>query len=65
VRADVAFCVGAVVDGFANQGGELVDAVFYSVDYGPEFDVVVGAVYGALLAVFLFGAGVARNSKSA
>ena len=38
--------------------GDGVDAPFYGVDGGAIVDEVVGAVYGALLAFFGFGAGV-------
>lgn len=41
--------------------GDGVDAPFYGVDGGAVVDEVVGAVYGALLAFFGFGAGVSVN----
>lgn len=50
-RTHIALRLGPVVDGAPHQFGELGNAVFDAVDRAAELDVVVGAVYGALLAV--------------
>ena len=65
VRAHITFGFGAVVDGAADELGELIDAVLYPVDGAAEFYVVVRSIDWSLLPILLLGARVSTSPTSA